>query len=444
MNDPGGNDGIRCEDAAVLGRWDVVVCGGGPAGCAAAIAAARLGAKTLLIEKYGFLGGATVAQLVGVVLSTNGVDFQGVWHEWAARLLRYRAMAPLIRSPVPMYTGREWFRSSVAPEGVKRVWDDLLGEAGAEVLHLAHLCGARVDEGVVSGVIVHTRAGLGTIRAACVIDATGDAAVCHAAGVPWDRGVVGKPWPQQVSLVRRHGGVPAPGTQSGPAPGAGSTLAWLPEKLGRVDRLRVDPLDPFAVSAALQDARREIWERADALPGGQYLVESASELGVRTSRIVQGIARVTDDEAWEGRKAPDGIARSSWEFDVHPPDDERPLPERWFHSRSAANAAHAERIGAGDYFDIPYGCLVPFGVDGLLVAGRCVSAGYLAQGSLRIQQTCMATGQASGVAAALSLQQNKMPRKLDGRVVVAQLAKERDVEPAFLELRDLPVVWRED
>ena len=243
----------------VLGTFDVVVCGGGPAGCAAAVAAARLGAKTLLVEKYGYLGGATVAQLVSVVLSTNGVDFQGIWHEWAARLLRYRAIAPLTRSAVPMYPGREWFRSSVAPEGVKRVWDELVGEAGVEVLLLAHLCGACVEDGVMTGVIVHTRAGLQEVRAQHVVDATGDAAVCHEAGVAWDRGVVGKPWAQEVSLVGRLGGAPAPGSPDGPPPGTPGTLAWLPERLGRTDLLRVDPLDPLAVSSALREAREKLW-----------------------------------------------------------------------------------------------------------------------------------------------------------------------------------------
>lgn len=419
------------REVPVLAECDVVVCGGGPAGCAAAIAARRHGAKTLLIEKDGYLGGATVSQLVAVVLSTNGVDFQGIWHEWAARLLRCRAMAPLRRSPSPFYAGSDWWRSSLDPEGVKHVWDALLAEAGVEVLLLAHLCGVIVQDGGVAGVLAHTRAGRRAVRAQRVIDATGDAALCQEAGVPWDRGVQDKLWPQQVSLMRRYGGSPVPGTGDGPQPGSAGTLAYRPETLGRVDRLRVDPLDPLALSRALRDARREIWQRAEALPAGRYLQDSAPELGVRTSRLVHGLKRVTDDDAWECRKAADGIARSSWELDVHPPDEERPLPERWFHSRSAAYGERARRLAAGDWFDVPYGCLVAERVDNLLVAGRCLSAGYLAQGSLRIQQTCMSTGQAAGVAAALSLQAGVTPRELAAAVVVAQLARDRDVPSAL-------------
>ena len=420
----------------VLGHWDVVVCGGGPAGCAAAIAAARHGAKTLLVEKYGYLGGAAVAQLVSVVLSTNGVDFQGIWHEWAARLLEYGAMAPLIRAPSPFYPDCTWFRTSVDSEGVKRVWDELAAEAGAGVLLQAHVCGACVEDGRIAGIVVHTRAGLRVVRATRVVDATGDAAVCHEAGVPWDRGVEGKLWPQEVTLVCRFGGFPAPGAAGGPVLGGAGTAAHRPEAFGRNHRARVDPLDPFTVSAALREARGDIWRQADALPAGRYLVDTAAELGIRTSRIVQGFARVTDDDAWELRKADDGIARSSWEIDIHPPDDERPLPERWLHSKSEAYARFARRLTGGDWFDIPYGCLVAAGVDNLLVAGRCISAGYLAQGSLRIQQTCVSTGQAAGTIAALSLQADATPRELDPAVVVAQLVQDRDVAPAFPQLAE--------
>ncbi len=419
----------RVCDIPVLGEYDVVVCGGGPSGCAAAIAAARHGAKTLLVEKYGFLGGATVAQLVSVVLSTNGVDFQGIWHEWARRLLAQRAMAPLIRKPSPLNADCAWFRTSVDAEGVKVVWDDLVAEAGAESLLLAHLCGVCLEEGRIAGVLVHTRAGLRVVRARRVIDATGDAAVCHEAGVPWDRGVVGKPWAQKVALNYSVGGRPIPGSVGGPLLGDGGTLAYRPEGRGWVQMQRIDPLDPGALSAALRTARRQIGDQTEGLSAGAFLAATAAEPGVRTSRLVQGIARVGDDDAWELRQPADAIARSSWELDIHEPDDE-PAPERSLKSRSAAYAQFARNLYGGGWFGIPYGCLVASTVDNLLVAGRCISASYLAQSSLRIQQTCMATGEAAGVAAALSLSAGVTPRELDPAVVVAQLAKERDVEPA--------------
>src|SRR3954462_10907494 len=119
------------RDLPVLGEWDVVVCGGGPAGCSAAIAAARAGARTLLLEKEGYLGGATVMSLVCVILSTNGVDFQGIWHEWIHGLRRRNGVSDITGDPPHI-------RGGVSPEVVKFVWDDLLGAAGAQILHHAY------------------------------------------------------------------------------------------------------------------------------------------------------------------------------------------------------------------------------------------------------------------------------------------------------------------
>ena len=101
---------------------------------------------------------------------------------------------------------------------------------------------------------------------------------------------------------------------------------------------------------------------------------------------------------------------------------------------SEAYVTRHASLKAGAYFDVRYGCLVAAGIDNLLMAGRCISAEHTAQSSLRIQQSCMATGQAAGIAAALSLTQGVTPRELDAATVVAQLEHDRDVEPAFAEL----------
>jgi hypothetical protein len=137
------------------------------------------------------------------------------------------------------------------------------------------------------------------------------------------------------------------------------------------------------------------------------------------------------------RKYPDGIARSSWRVDIWPGDSYTAPPDAY------CDEEWSSRIACGDYFDIRYGCLVPKGVDNLLVAGRCLSADHWAQSSLRIQQTCQSTGQAAGTAAALSLEEDVTPRQLDSGSVVAQLEEDRaGVEPAFEVLRDLPVIGK--
>ena len=425
---------LHQPDRIELGTFDVVICGGGPAGCAAAIAAARQGAATLLIEKDGYLGGATVSQLVSVVLSTNGVDFQGIWHDWARQLLATGSIAGLHRSPSPFYADQlDWYRASLDPEGVKRAWDTLLAEAGVTVLLQATVCDVLLKEHAITGLHVLTRAGLGIIRAGRVIDASGNALVCHLAGVPWHRGVQGKLWPQAVSLVAQWGWKVGAGEHR--TPGMPGTYAYRPERFQRVDLKEVDPLDPWAVTRALRTLQAQTWELADHADPERYLIATAVDLGVRTSRIIDGMECVSDDDAWQFRKRADSIARASWELDVHAPDD-APLSPRMFHSRSEQYAERCKALSAGEYFDIPYGCLVPAGIDNLLAAGRIVSSGYLAQGSLRIQQTCMATGEAAGTAAALSLQASLYPRDLDPLGVAKQLANDRAlVEPAFALLR---------
>ena len=443
--------GLRAEDAVpgsltieqkpipVIGEYDVLVCGGGPAGCAAAIAAARHGAKTLLVEKYGFLGGTTVAAGVASVLSTNGVDFQGIWHEWIRRLQQRRGVAELVAVPDFRYPKCPRIQTTLDTELVKWAWDSLIDEAGAEILHFAMIDGVAIENGAIIAVIVYTPGGRFAVRGRRVIDATGDAIVCHEAGVPWHRGVVGKPWAQAVSLNYHTGFITdAPMLDPGEIlEGHGGTVGNRPERSGRVSAKRVDPLDPFDRTRAMREIRKQIWERTKNLPPGEYLIDSVTELGVRTSRIVHGLETVTGDDAWELRKPPSTIARSSWDIDVHPPDD-TPPPTRHSRSKSEEYRRFRAKLASGEYFGIPYGCLLPRGVENLFVAGRCISSDLEAHGSLRIQQTCIATGQAAGTAAALSVQANVPPRKLDVSRLVHQLEEDRvGVEPAFQKLPEM-------
>jgi len=161
-----------------------------------------------------------------------------------------------------------------------------------------------------------------------------------------------------------------------------------------------------------------------------YFLDTSNQVGLRSSRRLRGLATVTEADAMEFRKYTDSIARSSWNIDIWPADSYTAPAVPY---GSAEHNARKERLVAGEYFDIRYGCIVAAGIDNLLMAGRCLSAEHVAESSLRIQQTCMATGQAAGVAAALSLDANITPRELDPAAVVAQLESDRDVEPAFDE-----------
>ena len=457
------------RDIPVLGSYDVVVCGGGPAGCAAAIAAARHGARTLLVEKHGYLGGATVAQLVCVVLSTNGVDFQGVWHEYASGLRRRGGMTELKGAGSGQLSG------AVDPEVVKYVWDDLVDGAGVTQLLHAYGATAIIEDGAARGVLVETRAGRQAILAERVIDCTGDGIVAAQSGVPWEQGDGLHKWAMALTKVFRMGNVHWPDDHPNPEAMARfrtdvhaavergelttpliaenvtaendrltmyingklwQLTTYRNEYLSVMSRvLRVDPLDPFDFTRAEREGRTQAWECAEAYrrfaPGfaEAFLLDTSAQIGLRSSRRVRGLATVSEDDALTFRKYPDGIARSSWEIDLWPAVSYTTSP---VDRTTPEYAARRERMIAGEYFDIRYGCLVTQGIDNLLVAGRCISAEHSAQGSLRIQQTCMATGQAAGTAAAMSLRAAVTPRELDALVLVRQLEQDRAaVEPAF-------------
>ncbi|MFO7870352.1 MAG: FAD-dependent oxidoreductase [Kiritimatiellia bacterium] len=447
----------------VLGEYDVVVCGGGPAGCAAAVGAARHGVKTLLIEKDGYLGGATVSELVCVVLSTNGVDFQGIWHEYALRLQARDALRPLTGF------GSGQIRSCVDPEQVKFVWDELLEEAGVDILHHVYGCTGILEDGTVKGVIAETRAGRRAIPARRVIDATGDGMVAAQSGVEWEQGDGEHPYAMALTKALRIGGLPddpqrpdeetmtrlshdlKAAVERGEYTASVVTeqnrllnyiRGWnwlLPEKrhelLSVISRvLEVDPLDPFDFTRAEREGREQARQAADFLcryvPGLEraYLLDTSAQIGLRSSRRLRGLSTVTGDDAMEFRKYPDSIARASWNIDIWPAN-----------SYSAPAVDHSsdefkrrrEELLTGEYFDIRYGCIVAAGVDNLLMAGRCISAEHVAESSLRIQQTCMSTGQAAGVAAALSVGEETTPRELEASRVADQLELDRDVDPAF-------------
>ena len=421
--------------APILADCDVVVCGGGPAGCAAALAAARHGASVLLAESQGFLGGAPCTQNVVPILSTNAADFQGIWHEWARALQACGGITELHREK---RCGTVWYAGSTDPEAVKLVWDELLTAARVRILHFAPVVDTVVEEGAARGVVLHTKRGPAVALARRIVDCTGDGDVCAYAGCRFGLGAAGAPWAMGVSLNAWYGNMP---TAPDYVPGWGNRLGGTGRSLGNTPLfqagllrfLEINPLDPWDLTRVMRDGRKQIWERLRAKrqqPGcGQaFLAGTAPCPGVRSSRRIRGIRTSTAVDAMELRKHADGIARSSWEIDIHSAlaATGKPVMD------DPAYASRMRRTEAGDYYDIPYGCLIPEDVDHLFVAGRCISAEHESQASLRIQQTCMSLGQAAGTAAARSLAADVSPRDLDAAALVAQLERDRAaVPPAF-------------
>ena len=207
--------------------------------------------------------------------------------------------------------------------------------------------------------------------------------------------------------------------------------------------LGIDPLNPMELTRAEIEGRVQVWEIADFfkkyVPGceNSYIAESNIHIGVRASRRIAGIATLTADDAMNFNKYSDSIAKASWDIDIWPGDSyTAPAVER----DTVQYRDRCERLKYGDYFDIRYGCIVAKGIDNMLMAGRCISAEHIAQSSIRIQQTCMATGEAAGIAAALSIKENVVPSKLEPTKVVKLLKERNDkVEPAFTVIGD---IWK--
>lgn len=454
--------GFYCEkkrEIPIIGEYDVIVAGGGPAGCAAALAAAGYGADVLLIENEGFLGGAPATQFVTSILSTNGVDFQGIWHEWIHKLRSLNGVHGLnhISKPLAGYV----LGGKADPEAVKYAWDELLEAGGVKVLHYCLVADAIVSENTIAGLVIESVAGRQAIFGKRVIDCTGDGTVCFHAGVGWEHGNGKDNYGMACNFRFYMGNICAREQEASPKQFR-EVQAKIEREIDKYSLLdgsisaeelmgysnsgskrvigpgkflyKVDPLKPADLTRAVREGRKYAWEfmqllnecvedRRDA-----FVSSTPNRLGVRTSRRIRGLETVTHADVWEFKKYDDGIAKGSWDIDIYNPYEyegfsvARHTPEYQL---------RIEKMKQGDYYDIRYKALVAKGVNNLLMAGRCISSEHEAQASLRIQQTCISTGQAAGTAAAMSVLDKVTPEDVDIEKLKMNLERDRDVEPGF-------------
>jgi hypothetical protein len=359
---------------------------------------------------------------------------------------------------------RGWFN----PEALKHLLEQMSLEAGVELLYYTFVDDAVVGGSALRGVTLVNKAGRAAVLAQRTIDASGDADVAVRAGVPFESGEastgVNQPFSVRFTLgnvdlarfaaflrsLGRHDVMDtAEGTE---VPLVHTAMVWhkgwtleplfrqavadgvLRESDGNYfqvfsmagrpgelafncPRISADTrgTDPFHLTRA-QVKGREITQRyvefcRRYLPGceASYLVGTAPMVGVRESRRIRGEYYLTTDDVLGGRKFADAILRNNYPLDIHRDTDDK---------------LTMTRLPPGEYHEVPYRCLVPLGVDDLLVAGRCLSASFEAQSSVRIQPNCRAMGQAAGLAAALSLQAGVTPRALDG-VELRQALRDR-------------------
>jgi glycine/D-amino acid oxidase-like deaminating enzyme len=406
----------------------VLVVGAGSAGATAAIAAGRTGADVVLVDRFGFLGGTSTAVLdTFYAFYTPGQAprkvVAGIPDEVVARLTQ-RGMAFERPNTYGAGTGITY-----DPEALKRVWDELVDEAGVRALLHAFVFGVEVEDGRVVSVDVATKGGVRRLRPRVVVDASGDADVCALAGAPYEP--PGEDV-QSLSTVFRVANVDVERAESVPKDelwrqmreardSGGYALTRIEGSIHRtpqegvmmalMTRVRkVDATDADALSAAEREGRRQAHEYfrflRENVPGYEraVLVSTSPAIGVRESRRVVGEHVLTADEVLAATRFPDQVARCGAPIEEHHAGDDT----RWVYLEEGAT------------YGIPYRSLQPRGLDNILVAGRCFSATHDAHASARSMGTCMAMGQAAGTAAALADE----PKRLDPELLRARLRKD--------------------
>lgn len=409
-------------------NWDVIVCGAGCAGAAAAYGAAMAGARTLLVERLGYAGGTPVAGMIHTLDAVRSCE------DHARKVVggfTDCVLEELERSGGMGTEDNPGEVISFHPDHFKVAVDRVLRRAGAEVLYRGHVFDAVRQGTNVSGVQVALLDGVARLGAACVVDGTGDAEVAHHAGATWHQNEE----LQAITLHFRLGNVRAGETwqtleetmqaamrDSGMRYG-GPWVIRLNEREVSVNSTRVvgNPLDPMERSALEMQARADtlaiVARLCATVPslGESYLLACGTELHVRESRKIVGEYTLTEEDIWGQREFEDAIGFGAWPIDIHPTD--------------GFVGVHPHKDNPPVPYPIPYRCLVPRGVEGLLVAGRPISTTHRAHGSTRVPGTSLATGQAAGVAAALSARTGKGTREVEARAMQVELLRQGAILP---------------
>lgn len=398
---------VESLSTPVAGRYDVIVCGGGPAGVGAAVAAARAGAKTLLIEQYGYLGGMWTAGLVNPFFDQE--EKGGLVRELVDRLKAREAW------------GAFW-DICFDYETMKLLLDELCGEAGVEVLFHTVFCRPLMEGDRVTGVVVENKSGRQAYLADVVVDATGDGDVAARAGAEIRIGRDTDGAVQPMTMMFLLGNIhfyqedaydlynmmkEAVETHhlDYQIPFQRPFIIQLP--VGRYAVVQLTHIrgrsgvDARDLSAAEQEGRRmamdafQVMKRYIPAFRDIDLVATAAQVGVRESRRVMGEYLLTRRDVQAGAVFPDGILSARFGIDIHNPGDDT---QQSYDVRP---------------YQIPFRCLIPRGLRGLLVAGRCISGDFEAHASYRVTGDCLAMGEAAGCGAAMAAKAGIDVRDID-------------------------------
>ncbi len=423
----------------VLDNCDVLVAGGGMAGVAAAVAAARAGADTIIVDHHGYFGGTATAAGVCNFAAYLPELLGSVAKEIIQRLVERKVMMQIHNNVLSGYI------SFYDLEVMKQVLQAMVLKAGVRPMLRCLISSAIVEKGDLRGIVLETKGGRKAVRSQVFVDASGDGDLSALAGSPFMKGRESDGKTQAMTLTFTMGGVDTnelmdyveghredfrelniDRTTNPPTISIGGfkTLIALAQANGElpVDHeimwigslprqhevylnwthvINVDGLNPFDLSRAELESRRQVADSMPFfnkyLPGFKraYLLSTSNEIGVRETRRIVGRYTLSKDDVMSGKAFPDAIARNNAPIDIHSPSDNK---QTWHSART---------------YQIPYRCLVPKKPRQLLVAGRCISATHEAMGSVRFEPCCLNTGQAAGTAAALAARIKQSPGSLD-------------------------------
>lgn len=428
----------------VFGEFDVVVLGGGPAGIAAATAAARSGSATLLVERYGFLGGmgtaAGVTNFCGLHANVHG-EIRQVVHGVAGDLLARMRHLGGLSEPHVIFNGKI-AAQAYDNAALKVAADAVVTSSGARILFHALAVGVAMrSPGQIGALLLETRSGRRAVRAGIFVDCSGDADLAAHAGAPFEKG------PQLLypSAMFRVNNVDA--ARAGEAWVTIARLMEEAERKGRrfarkspilrpqrdprewrvnvtqlanPDGTPVDGTDAEQLSWAELEGRRQIVDffafLRESAPGfeGSYILEIAPQVGIRETRRIVGHYQLTEGDVLGCASFEDTIGVNGWPVEAHVKGDV---------------VFRFQDIPASRGFNqLPYRMIVPRRVDNLLVAGRCASMTHMGQSAARVSGACFAMGQAAGTAATLALRAGRAPRDVD----IRKLQDGLEADGAFL------------
>jgi hypothetical protein len=441
---------IPARSAEVYRDVDVLVVGGGPAGIGAAVAAARGGCSTLLLEKRGFLGGNITASYVETCnhfMHGGNFEVSGIYAEMETQ---YRACFGNSGDIRPNAANR------FSSESLKIFLDSFVQNAGVEICLHSFVNEVLREGTTLAYAVIQSKQGPAAVRAKQVVDCTGDGDVAFAAGVPFDQG-------------RDRDGQCQPGTVNFRIVGVDSAALMA----GGVDRLKeigkkfredyragatglackrqdipmgrltangllsyinyscaygIDPTDFRDLTRGEMECRQYILEIVEYMrthfPGFERmeLASIAPEIGFRDSRRIHGDYRLTIDDVLSSRRFEDSIAVFPQFYDMLSPDADMNKAGPRDGGYNGYICSYPED---GKVFEIPYRSLLPLGVDNLLVAGRCICADHVAESGIRAICACMYTGQAAGTAAAIAARQGLTPRTVPAAVLRESLRSQQ-------------------